>query len=485
MAERNGMRDSAVDGIDHLSPALRKQLDSIEEQFEISAAKLKEMVARFREELQEGLGREGANLSMYVTWTLGFPSGSETGSYIAVDLGGTNLRVCWITLHGRGQDVEIEQTKYKLPQELRTDTAEHLWDTIAEKLQDFIEKHRLHKDGDYPLPLGFTFSYPTLQDYVDQGKLKTWTKGWDVKGVEGEDVSAQFRTAISKRKLPVKLVALINDTVGAMIASAYNDKETIIGAIFGTGCNAAYMDHVGTIPKLKTSLPKETPMAINCEYGAFDNARRVLPLTKYDLTIDEQSPRPGEQTFEKMSAGLYLGEIFRLIIIDLHDRGLIFKGQNVSKLRDSYALDTEFLSSLEDDPLKQTRTRFEDQLNVSITYEELQLMHRLAEIVALRGARLCTAGIAAICLKKGIASGHVAADGSVANKHPKFKARWAQALSEVLDWPSDRKEDPIIITSAEDGSGVGAAVIAAMTLERAKKGIKAGIQEEVTDVADR
>ena len=71
--------------------------------------------------------------------------------------------------------------------------------------------------------------------------------------------------------------------------------------------------------------------------------------------------------------------------------------------------------------------------------------------------------MAAICRKKGITSGHVAADGSVANKHPKFKERWARALGEILDWPSDRKKDPIIITSAEDGSGVGAAVIAAMT----------------------
>lgn len=75
-------------------------------------------------------------------------------------------------------------------------------------------------------------------------------------------------------------------------------------------------------PKLPetSKLSDDTKMAINCKCGAFDNSHCVLPRTKYDETIDAQSPRPGEQTFEKMSAGLYLGEIFRLVMLELHDR---------------------------------------------------------------------------------------------------------------------------------------------------------------------
>jgi hexokinase len=71
----------------------------------------------------------------------------------------------------------------------------------------------------------------------------------------------------------------------------------------------------------------------------------------------------------------------------------------------------------------------------------------------------------------------VAADGSVAHKHPKFKRRWADALAEILDWSEDRTGDPIVLTPAEDGSGIGAAVIVAMTLERARKGAGAGVKE--------
>lgn len=151
--------------------------------------------------------------------------------------------------------------------------------------------------------------------------------------------------------VPIKLSALINDTTGTLIASAYTDTRMKIGCIFGTGCNAAYMEDLGSIPKLAhMNLPPDTPMAINCEWGAFDNEHVVLPRTKYDIVIDKDSPRPGQQAFEKMIAGLYLGEIFRLIMVDLHDNheSGIFAGQDISKLRKAYSLDSSFLSAIEE-----------------------------------------------------------------------------------------------------------------------------------------
>lgn len=124
-----------------------------------------------------------------------------------------------------------------------------------------------------------------------------------------------------------------------------------VGCIFGTGCNAAYMEDSGSIPKLAhMNLPPDTPMAINCEWGAFDNEHKVLPRTKYDIIIDKDSPRPGQQAFEKMIAGLYLGELFRLIMVDLHDNhdSAIFAGQDIAKLRKPYSLDSSFLSAIEE-----------------------------------------------------------------------------------------------------------------------------------------
>jgi hexokinase len=480
---------SELDQLADLTSELEDELTNLDNQFWVSGDTLKRIVERFREELDDGLSKNDQNIPMNLAWTR-LPTGKEKGTILTLDLGGTNLRVCKVTLHGDEKSAkeksELDQQQYKLPQDLKIGDADGLWTFIADKLEAFVRDKGLDKmySKEKPMPLGFTFSYPARQERIDHAVLQTWTKGFDIKGVEGKDAAQQLREKMEEKELPFELVCVINDTVGAMIASAYNDPETIVGAIFGTGCNAAYMATISDIKKLDSgddrvstfagdqSEKSELKMAINCEYGAFDNAHRVLPRTTFDKQIDKESPRPGEQTFEKLSAGLYLGEIFRLILVDLADRSLVFKGQDTAKLRQSYSLDTGFLSQIEDDEssrFETTRKLFSDTLNLQPTDTDLEMSRRLAEMIAVRGARLCACGIAAICTKEGIEKGNVAADGSVANKHPKFKKRWAKALGEILDWSDELKENgkgPIKITSAEDGSGVGCAIIAAMELEK-------------------
>ena len=276
----------------------------------------------------------------------------------------------------------------------------------------------------------------------------------------------------------------------------YKDKDTIIGAIFGTGCNAAYMESRKNISKLNISDEEKSKygtggeddlMAINCEYGAFDNSHTVLPRTIFDERVDEESPRPGEQTFEKMSAGLYLGEIFRQAILDIWKQGVLFKSEQRSdqgqtaddaekrrrSIGEPYTIDTEFLSAIENDDseeLIESRKLFAAQLclpgseskTLCATSEELLLIRHLAQLIAIRGARLCACGVSAICQRLDTKSGHVAADGSVAIKHPHFRRRWEMAVAEVLD----AEPGQIKLTSAEDGSGIGAAVITALRMAK-------------------
>lgn len=128
--------------------------------------------------------------------------------------------------------------------------------------------------------------------------------------------------------------------------------------------------------------------------------------------------------------------------------------------------------------MQETADLFKDKLQLSPTRPELELIRRTAELIGTRAARLSACGVAAICTKKGMKECHVGADGSVFNKYPHFKARGAQALREILDWPakkSTKEQDPVEILAAEDGSGVGAALIAALTLKRVQKGQVAGI----------
>lgn len=56
-----------------------------------------------------------------------------------------------------------------------------------------------------------------------------------------------------------------------------------------------------------------------------------------------------------MIAGLYLGEVFRLIICEMIDEAVLFLGQNTYKIEKKFVFETTFLSLMETD-------RLDDQL---------------------------------------------------------------------------------------------------------------------------
>jgi hexokinase len=174
------------------------QIERLEELFTVDTAKLKEISLHFTSELAKGLTEEGGDIPMNPTWCMSMPTGHEQGTFLAIDMGGTNLRICEIYLPEEKGEFDIIQSKYRMPEELKTGTGEDLWGYIADCLQQFIEYH--HEGEDLgKLPLGFTFSYPATQDYIDHGVLQRWTKGFDVAGVEGTDIVVPFEKALQER----------------------------------------------------------------------------------------------------------------------------------------------------------------------------------------------------------------------------------------------------------------------------------------------
>lgn len=454
------------------------ELDHLESILSMTPELLQKITGHFVSELNKGLSKEGGNIPMIPTWVMDFPTGKESGEYLAIDLGGTNLRIVLVTLGG-DSTFDTTQSKYALPPGTRTGSADNLFNVIAECLKKFVDE-RFPQGCDHTLPLGFTFSYPLTQHKINNGILQRWTKGFDIDGVEGHDVVPMLQDALKRVGVPIDVVALINDTTGTLVASMYTDPENKMGLIFGTGCNGAYYDVVKDIPKLEgkmpEDIPQDSPMAINCEYGAFDNELLVLPRTKYDDRIDKESPRPGQQSFEKMISGYYLGEVLRLILLDLAENKGLFKNQDLSKLKQSFVMDTSFPAKIEQDPfenLSDVQELFSSELGITVTLPERKVIRRVAELVGERSSRLAVCGIAAICKKRGYTKAHCAADGSVFSKYPGFQKRAAQALRDIFEW--ETKEDPIVIVDAEDGSGAGAAIIAALTQSRIAKGLSVGL----------
>jgi hexokinase len=131
---------------------------------------------------------------MFPTFVRDVSNGKEEGKYLALDLGGTNFRVLLIELHG--DQFLMDNEIFSLPQEVMLGSGEELFDHIAQCLASFMEQRNVKQ---YKLPLGFTFSFPCIQEELTKARLVAWTKGFNCAGVVGEDVVQLLRNAINRR----------------------------------------------------------------------------------------------------------------------------------------------------------------------------------------------------------------------------------------------------------------------------------------------
>ncbi|GAW01757.1 hypothetical protein LENED_003368 [Lentinula edodes] len=317
----------------YLHPTPQSILTSLDVQFTLPPALLTDLTHAFLREINLGLKGYGEDMAMVPSFITGVPDGSETGTFLALDLGGTNLRVCQVTLNG-DKTFRLRQQKYKVSEGLKTGEAGVLFDYLADSVDAFLTMHPPESPPPSPLdpsptspldvlPLGLTFSFPVEQTALGAGTILTWTKGFSAKNAIGHDVVRLLQDAFDRKHLHVRCVALVNDTVGAMLSRAYTSGGCILGAIFGTGTNGAYLERVENIPKLTLTNPSFADntgyMVVNTEWGAFNNTRTHLPYTPFDTALDRTSINPRAQAFEKFISGMYLGELTRGVLVALVD----------------------------------------------------------------------------------------------------------------------------------------------------------------------
>ena len=81
---------------------------------------------------------------------------------------------------------------------------------------------------------------PQRQVAINAGSLIAWTKGFSSTGAVDVDVVGLLTDACKRKGVRPRLTALVNDTVGTLMARAYSDRKCSVGVILGTGTNAAY-----------------------------------------------------------------------------------------------------------------------------------------------------------------------------------------------------------------------------------------------------
>ncbi|XP_034975072.1 hexokinase-2 isoform X1 [Zootoca vivipara] len=459
----SGKGAAMVTAVAYRLAAQHKARQKILDPLRLSREQLLEIKKRMKEEMERGLGQEThdeATVKMLPSYVCSTPDGTEKGEFLALDLGGTNFRVLLVRVrNGMRRSVEMHNKIYSIPQDIMQGTGDELFDHIVHCIADFLEYMGMKGVS---LPLGFTFSFPCHQNSLDEAILLKWTKGFKASGCEGGDVVSLLKDAIHRREeFDLDVVAVVNDTVGTMMACAYEDPFCEVGLIVGTGSNACYMEEMKNVELVEGD---EGRMCINMEWGAFGDSGCLDDFrTEFDAAVDENSLNPGKQRFEKMISGMYLGEIVRNILIDFTKRGLLFRGRISERLKTRGIFETKFLSQIESDRLALLQVRsILQHLGLESTCDDSIIVKEVCTVIARRAAQLCGAGMAAVVDKirenRGLDSLKVTVgvDGTLYKLHPHF----SNVMRETVKQLSPKCE--VTFLQSEDGSGKGAALITAV-----------------------
>lgn len=142
---------------------------------------------------------------------------SESGKYLALDLGGTNFRVILLELEKGAVKREIVKM-YHIESDLRIgdeDVGLALFDYLAKCLCDFVAENDLVA---VPLPLGFTFSFPMQQHSLSSATLVAWAKSFNLPSIIGCDVVKLLRDALHNYgHNHIEVVSILNDTTSTLV----------------------------------------------------------------------------------------------------------------------------------------------------------------------------------------------------------------------------------------------------------------------------
>lgn len=477
--------------------------------FALADDQLRSIKSFILKEFELGLSDEdSATIKMLITYVRELARGDESGSYLALDLGGTHFRVLLVTL-GEGKP-KVVSSIHDIPHDLLvTQQGFELFDYIALKLLEFVQQHKLKRKR---ISLGFTFSFPCKQYGLTQSVLVKWCKGFSVGGVIGTDVVRQLKDAL-KRQLAglveayVDVVAVINDTTGTLVACAHSNKDCRIGLIVGTGFNACYMERLDRCEKWPANYTSPKQVIVNCEWGAMGdnkNKRELDPFrNEFDSEIDANSINPRNQTYEKMVAGMYVGELLRLSMLKLFKSKLLFpkvsdtkpdqdrtsgaKGNGTESVRSAGSasqtpptsassvvlseqpshklyvkdvLNGRHLSMLATDELSGNyieTTKVLKELNIAnYDQKDLDIVIKLGSKIIQRSADLVACGVSALLERMKRKFTVIGYDGSMVRFHPYFLRKVNEKCAQLT--PAEFKFE---FMQSSDGSGIGAAVVAA------------------------
>ena len=411
----------------------------IAEKFFLDDQAILTLSQRFCSAIEAALAGKQSSLSRLDS-CMHLPSGNEQGVFLALDFGGTNVRVSRVRLMGKGCYVIDKKVSHPLYVKGHYDyisahtTKEALFDFLA----DCISEVAL-PGIDYRL--GHTFSFATAQHGPGDAAFISWSKEMNVSGMDGMLINELLRQALQRKQMThIEPVALVNDTTAALLAAAYQQENTNVAVICGTGFNMCYYEPAcGTI--------------INLEAGDYQNMVRTV----WDDAVDDASEHPGVHRFEKMMSGRYLGELFCRCAQDY-----VGSAQHMSCTTE----ELNHFISLEENKAGQL---FLSRLwNRIISEQDVRALRTIASALFVRSSQLAggaCAGVLRHLYPDGtIPEQMIAVEGSVLEKVIGSQAVFGNSLRLcfAVDEEGWIRPVPIKTSFVQNGPSIGAAVAAAM-----------------------
>ncbi|KAG1684922.1 Hexokinase type 2 [Nymphon striatum] len=402
---------------------------------QINDENLEKVSSLLFQEYQKGLAlatHKDADVKMLPSYVTNISTKNENGKFLALDLGGTNFRVLLINLNNG--ECSIKNEIYSVPSHIMTGPGIEFCSQGTSMLLsysfsvDSSDADSNEEVGNCSMTVAGAKFFPVNKMDSLMQRLIKWTKGFSCSGVEGENVAELLQEAIKRNgKISIDVVAILNDTVGTLMSVAYFKEDCAVGMIVGTGTNACYLENIENVELFNTERLKsqnEKQVIINTEWGAFGNNGVFDFLkTKYDCEIDTNSINPGCQIYEKMIGGMYLGEIVRIVLVDLSKKKLIFKGVIPEKLLSKDGFLTKYISLCESDE-GTCYEKIEEVLQeigvINPSEEDCKTVKYICKLISTRAAHLAACGLSAILRKMKKPKVTIACDGSLIKYHPHF-----------------------------------------------------------------
>ncbi|KAG6007522.1 hypothetical protein E4U21_005823 [Claviceps maximensis] len=319
------------------------------------------------------------------------------------------------------------ERSWPIANHLKNDNANSLFlwigQCIAEVVAEGCDKFTLARDT--PIPLGVTFSFPMEQPSLERANITSMGKGFAIPsnvdlGVCLINAYDEHRHGSTHSLPPIYAAAIANDSVSTLVSFIFRydgmaHRRAAMGLILGTGSNATIpvklsMLHPSKRPRhLKVLLDErieDAKIAVNTEWsikGTAQPMRELGLITAWDDELSAQNEQPGFQPLEYMTAGRYLGELGRIMLLDyLSGTCKVSRALLPGKLLQQDSLTTTFLSHFK--PLdtrillSALRSEFPEPADSGFAWTEhdAEALYRIAKAIEVRAAGIIAAAILAL-----------------------------------------------------------------------------------------